>query len=80
MCNIYSMVMMICYKLCTQVARRCWSGNKLAGESIRVAMSTDDALRVTLPHDVNSDVDSIIDATLSAAEPHSHLHDTAPDV
>ena len=38
---------------CVQVARRCWSGNKLAADSIQAAMSADDNLLVTLPYDVD---------------------------
>jgi len=45
-----------------QVARRSWSGNALAGESIRAAMRTDARLTVTLPYDVNN---SVIDDALS---------------
>ena len=52
-----------------QVARRCWSGNKLADESIRAAMRADDTLHVTLPHDVDDAVDHVIDAALSVAGP-----------
>jgi len=52
-----------------QVARRCWSGNRLAAESIRAAMRADDSLKITLPHDVNHSVDNIIDDALSAAGP-----------
>lgn len=51
------------------VARRCWSGNKLADESIRAAMRADDTLHVTLPHDVDDAVDHVIDAALSVAGP-----------
>ena len=61
-----------------QVARRCWSGNRRAGESIRAAMRADNALRVTLPHDVNNTViDDVIDDALSAAVPHTDLQTAA---
>jgi len=48
------------------VARRCWSGSKLAHGSIQAAMRDDDGLQVTLPHDVDNTVDNIINATLAA--------------
>ena len=53
------------YTVIVQVARRCWSGNKMADETARAAMSADDLLRVTLPHYVDDAVDSIIDAALN---------------
>lgn len=43
------------------VARRCWSGNKLADESIRSAMRANKTLQVTLPYDVNN---TLVDETI----------------
>nr|XP_012615833.1 urocanate hydratase-like [Microcebus murinus] len=38
-----------------QVARRCWSGNRKAHETIRRTMEDDSRLEVTLPHEVADD-------------------------
>jgi len=56
------------YTMCVQVARRCWSGNKLADATVRDAMADDDMLHVTLPHEADTTVDSIIDSALTALQ------------
>jgi len=43
---------MLAWDVSNGVARRCWSGNDNAYETIKLAMRSDDRLRVTLPNRV----------------------------
>jgi urocanate hydratase len=50
-------IQMLSWDVNNGLARRCWSGNQTANDTIRYAMERDNLLRVTLPYDVtNEDV------------------------
>uniref|UniRef100_A0A8D0LB72 Urocanate hydratase n=1 Tax=Sphenodon punctatus TaxID=8508 RepID=A0A8D0LB72_SPHPU len=53
---------MLCWDVSNGVARRCWSGNSNAYETICRAMEEDETLKVTLPHKVADD--SILEQAL----------------
>uniref|UniRef100_A0A6J0V1B2 urocanate hydratase n=2 Tax=Pogona vitticeps TaxID=103695 RepID=A0A6J0V1B2_9SAUR len=55
--------MMLNWDVSNGVARRCWSGNSNAYETICQAMEKDEKLKVTLPHKVVED--SIVEKSLS---------------
>ncbi|XP_078241369.1 urocanate hydratase [Pogona vitticeps] len=55
--------MMLNWDVSNGVARRCWSGNSSAYETICQAMEKDEKLKVTLPHKVVED--SIVEKSLS---------------
>ncbi|XP_025028684.1 urocanate hydratase-like [Python bivittatus] len=55
--------MMLNWDVSNGVARRCWSGNSNAYETICQAMDKDKTLKVTLPHKVIDD--SILEQALS---------------
>ncbi|XP_053234007.1 urocanate hydratase [Podarcis raffonei] len=55
--------MMLSWDVCNGVARRCWSGNNNAYETICQAMQKDKKLKVTLPHKVVDD--NILEQALS---------------